>query len=454
MHRHHKRTPYASNAFPVESYHWDCNDSGLFYYGEAFAGHAADRVYQAGYISPINPFVPSGWIGTCKFPQITAGGLDDSWQHGADLFGVYHDLLGFLPGRGSGVPKNVRYRVTNNVITSQVAGMVVNGMWQTTENTPLMIQGDGIDSLEPQYSCNNANRLFNSIKSGDNVAWKQHLDRAAPLYAALDGISGVPPNDGGFHASFDHYYDNLSARQCHDKPLPCKLVNGKNSTTCVSEEQAEAVYRLGHWEYSQIYRDNSNSLSASAGSLGVWVLELASHIREVVAGKRDVIYFHNVAHDGSVSRLLSILQIDTMVWPGMGSEVVFEIYRKKASSGSGDKCNHDNCLRHFIRATAEATSVCGTVASATSWPSECGSQSRVASACSCLGLPATKTSAPAPTATPVDGQYYVRVLFGGKILKSSHPDLGVLDMVPVQSLLNYFDDLVGKAGSDIKASCQ
>lgn len=33
-------------------------------------------------------------------------------------------------------------------------------------------------------------------------------------------------------------------------------------------------------------------------------------------------YFHNIAHDGSVSPLLGFLQISTMVWPGMGSEVI------------------------------------------------------------------------------------------------------------------------------------
>ena len=41
-----------------------------------------------------------------------------------------------------------------------------------------------------------------------------------------------------------------------------------------------------------------------------------------------MIYRHNIAHDGSVSRLLSILQVDVMVWVGMGSEVVFEVYSK------------------------------------------------------------------------------------------------------------------------------
>lgn len=89
----------------------------------------------------MNPFVSSGWVGSCQFPQITPGGLDDSWQHGADLYGVYHDLLGFLPDRDDANYRDkVTYRITNNVITSQVAGMVINGMWDTTEDFPLHIQ--------------------------------------------------------------------------------------------------------------------------------------------------------------------------------------------------------------------------------------------------------------------------------------------------------------------------
>lgn len=84
--------------------------------------------------------MPSGWIGSCQFPQITPGGLDDSWQHGADLYGVYGELLGFLPGRHEDFAEKVKYRVTNNVITSQVAGMLINGMWDTTEPFPLLIQ--------------------------------------------------------------------------------------------------------------------------------------------------------------------------------------------------------------------------------------------------------------------------------------------------------------------------
>ncbi|KAK4934068.1 hypothetical protein LTR66_015745, partial [Elasticomyces elasticus] len=42
IHRHHKRTPYASNTFPVENYPWTCDDESLYYYGAPYPeGHAA-----------------------------------------------------------------------------------------------------------------------------------------------------------------------------------------------------------------------------------------------------------------------------------------------------------------------------------------------------------------------------------------------------------------------------
>jgi len=139
--RHHKRTVYASNSFPVESYGWDCNDQGLFYYGQPTEGRKSSHTYWQGYISPVNPFLPSGFLGSCQFPQITAEGLDDSWQHGKDLYGVYHDLLGFLPNN---VADKVSFRVTQNVITSQVAGMLINGMFGSEAAYPLKIQVSNI----------------------------------------------------------------------------------------------------------------------------------------------------------------------------------------------------------------------------------------------------------------------------------------------------------------------
>ncbi|KAL8380961.1 hypothetical protein RB595_005317 [Gaeumannomyces hyphopodioides] len=127
--------------------------------------------------------------------------------------------------------------------------------------------------------------------------------------------------------------------------------------------------------------------------MGVWVAELAAHLRGAAAGRArggsggdgGVVYRHNVAHDGSVSRLLSVLQLDEMVWPGMGSEVVFELWRRKDASGGGG--------------------------------------------------------------------HFVRTLFSGKVLKSASPALGDMDMVPLDTLLAYFDRLVGDKASLIVDKC-
>lgn len=161
IHRHHKRTPYASNTFPKELYGWDCNDQALFYYGQPInpAGNDSASTYWSVYTSEVNPFSQSGFKGSCQFPQITREGLDDSWQHGKDIFGVYHDLLGFLP---DAMGDKVTYRVTNNQITSQVAGMLIDGMYPPEDSVSLRIQPTGVDSLEPQYSCPKASSLYSS----------------------------------------------------------------------------------------------------------------------------------------------------------------------------------------------------------------------------------------------------------------------------------------------------
>lgn len=401
IHRHHKRTPYAANTFPVETYPWYCDDEGLFYYGAPLptsgANHSAPT-YWSVYTSSSNPLAPEGFNGTCQFPQITRGGLDDSHQHGLDLFSVYHDLLDFIPATYNA--SLVSYRVTNNVITSQVAGMVVGAMYPTAasnQNVALLIQPDSIDSLEPAYTCSAATSLFSSFASGSTTgAWAQHLDDSAPLYAALDTISGVSPSTSAWHVSWDHYFDNLSARLCHQKPLPCSATN---SSLCVAPALADAVFRLGQWEYSYTYRGNALSLPASVASYGIWIAELTQNIRHAVdpgtypdsvdsgnsgtaGSSSSVKYRHNVAHDGSISRLLAILQVEEMVWPGMGAEVIFELFK---------------------------------------------------------GVD--------------DAKSYLRVLWGGRVLRSSNPTLGVMDMVDVDVVLAYFDGLVGVGAARIPGLC-
>lgn len=71
-------------------------------------------------------------------------------------------------------------------------------------------------------------------------------------------------------------YDNLSAKQCHGLRLPCSV---NDTSLCVSQEEANTIYRLGHWEYGHIYRGSETSTAYSALKMGAWFTELAAHLQ-------------------------------------------------------------------------------------------------------------------------------------------------------------------------------
>lgn len=396
IHRHHKRTPYATNAFPVEGDTWFCDDERLFFGGEPTPGTGSAKTHWRVYASDSNPLTPMGFVGTCQYPQITGDGLIDSRQHGTDIKKVYQGMLHFLPEKFD--RDTITYRVTNNIITSQVASQAIVGMWpgHTNLDHDLLIQQSSIDSLEPAYACNAAKKLYGSYGPGSSSNnWTTHLSQSAPLKKRLDKLSGVKSSASDWSNSWDHYFDNLSTRLCHQKELPCNI---EDPSDCVTMEEAEKVFRLGEYEYSFIYRDSEKSLRASIASYGIWVGELVHNLRiriaeleavtEVSAESASVRYRHNFAHDGSVARLLSILQADQMVWPGMGAEVVFELFSENSGMGGGARC------------------------------------------------------------------YYLRVLWGGQILRSSHPAFDLMDMVPVDTFFAYADGLVGVRGSKIPNMCR
>ncbi|KAJ7460998.1 histidine phosphatase [Mycena galericulata] len=378
--RHHKRTPYSSNTFFKEDITWDCTGEGPVEYGKGPSGVSSDVavIQWQAFINPQNPWtttVGPGFVNTtCQLPQITSDGLVDSHTHGSDIRSVYAERLGLGQKLD---PSLVQIRVTNNDITSQVAGALLKGLFPETDNVAVLIQSDTYDSLEPVYSCPAANSLFSAYTT-DSTNWTTHLNDAAPLYAKLDSVSGIATDDsGGWHTSFDHYFDNLSAKLCHGKPLPCSV---NDTSLCVTKDEANTVFRLGNWEYSYYFRDAPSSTQYSAWHYGAWFLELKAHLEAVVAGQSKTKYFHNIAHDGSVAPALGFLQISNMVWPGMGSEIVFEVYKNKKQA------------------------------------------------------------------------YFLRVLWGGQPMVTSTP-MGTLDMIPIETMLDYIDSMIG-SGANLLTACQ
>lgn len=306
---------------------------------------------------------------------------------------MYIDLLHFLPSTYDA--NKLSFRVTNNVITSQVAGQVAAGLYPSLagDSVPVIVQPSSIDSLEPTYSCPAATKLYASYGVGSsNPAWLAPLNASSTksLFAILDTISGVNASDPAWHNWVDHYFDNLSAKLCHAKQLDC---DPTNSSLCITPELADAIFRRGLYEYSYIYRDNSSSLPASTASYGIFLAELAQNIRHAMSAQssdiaastitNSILWRHNIAHDGSISRLLSILQLDMMVWPGMGSEVVFELWKSRSS-----------------------------------------------------------------------GCWFVRILWKGEVLKSSSPTLnGEGGMISAQQFLGYIDGLVGEKAVKVPGLC-
>lgn len=271
IHRHHKRTAYASNLLPG-----DIKETYL------------------------------------NYPQITTGGKIDSFNHGKDLYGVYHYLLDFIPEEYDA--SKVQYRVTNNNITTQVFNSLIKAMYPAYNITPELRSQD---NLEPNLDCHQADDLKKLIRS--TPIWYEESNMT--IYNELaeqDGINstGYP----GFFGTIDHFFDNLSSKTC------------AGDAVNVTDSQFKTVMKLGHWEYDYTFRASPNATDYGIYRYGNFTLELASHLQAAIDGSSPVIYKHNIAHDGSIAALTSLIkdftEIKSFRWPGMGSEYVFELYKK------------------------------------------------------------------------------------------------------------------------------
>ena len=147
------------------------------------------------------------------------------------------------------------------MITSQVASGLLKGLFplSSPQYISAFIEQSSFDSLEPTYPCPTASTILNNYTTGSGgQEWQTHLTQAASLYAKLDQVSGISsPDTAGWHASFDQcvlfffpsfliylrpllitclssYYDNLSAKQCHGKSLPCSV---NDTSICVTQDE-------------------------------------------------------------------------------------------------------------------------------------------------------------------------------------------------------------------------
>jgi hypothetical protein len=81
-----------------------------------------------------------------------------------------------------------------------VAGALFKGFYPSSSSIVALQQIASSDSLTPEYPCPAANALRSAYQSTTN--WAAHLNDpdTVALFKRLDAVSGVDPNDFGWHS--------------------------------------------------------------------------------------------------------------------------------------------------------------------------------------------------------------------------------------------------------------
>ncbi|KAJ5158716.1 Histidine phosphatase superfamily clade-2 [Penicillium coprophilum] len=301
LQRHQRRTPY--NILPGgenQAYHCD-NVRPYLYAGPN----------SANGIQPM-PITP----------QITIGGVEDGYQHGKDLWSVYGKKLGLIPKK----PNNrVWFRSSESALTQASAGTVLRGMWpHHKEALPLHQMVSSVNTVNAGYSCPAVGSILSSIKS--STQWKEHLAVTEELRSKLGVMLGA--TDNSWQNTFDHFSDNFQGRLCNGYRLPCSL---SNPSACVTMQMAEEVFRAGDWEWNCYWRSNPEVVKYIQVVEGLFIGEIISRLQAVLDGNSSLDYSHIFIHDGDIGPILGSLGIEALRWPGMASNVAFEVWE------TGDK---------------------------------------------------------------------------------------------------------------------
>ncbi|KAL4862134.1 hypothetical protein BDV12DRAFT_179288 [Aspergillus spectabilis] len=326
LQRHQRRTPY--NILPGgENHEYNC-DTILPHVFSAPSGHGPSplQVYGQAYTEPTNPFLTNYVNGSCQYPQLTIGGYLDAYQHGRDLHNLYSKKLGLIPGHLHENDKRVWFRSSTAALTQGSAGGVLRGLWpNNTSPLPLHQQASSVDTLNRGFPCNVRSTLLSAIQS--TPEWNEHIDVTAPLRTYLADIFNANDSPDWLN-TWDHFADNFQARLCNGYSLPCSL---SDPSQCVTQDQAYQAFRAGDWMYNYWWRRNPNVTEYIQSIEGMFIAEMVRKFEAVAERKSDVVYSHTFAHDGDIAPLLGALGIRALRWPGMGSNLAFELWETSTS---------------------------------------------------------------------------------------------------------------------------
>lgn len=295
-----------------------CDNILPYLYAGPASGQVPLQIYAKTYTDSSNPFAMESVQGTCQYPQLTVGGLLDGYQHGRDIRALYGDKLGLLPSYPD--ERKVWFRSSSSPLTQDSAGGVLRGIWPFHYGAiPLHQQAASVDTVNGGYSCPAQSTVLSAIESSDK--WKEHMSATQPLRDTLATMFDA--NTNNWMSTFDHFADNFQARLCNGYELPCSR---SDRSQCVTQAQADEVFRAGDWEWNYYWRENENATLYIQLVEGLFIKEILGRIEAVANGKSDLVYSHNFVHDGDIGPVLGALGIEQLRWPAMASNIAFEIW--------------------------------------------------------------------------------------------------------------------------------
>eukprot|EP00123_Amoebidium_parasiticum_P003711 comp15005_c1_seq1/m.11617 comp15005_c1_seq1/g.11617 ORF comp15005_c1_seq1/g.11617 comp15005_c1_seq1/m.11617 type:complete len:281 (-) comp15005_c1_seq1:12-854(-) len=164
----------------------------------------------------------------------------------------------------------------------------------------------------------------------DSPAWLKYLKTAQPILDQLDAVlatKGVP----GWQKMVNFFFDNIAARLCNNKPLPCSK---DDPQLCIDMGLAEEVFRLALWEFRQKYIVD-HGLSRLRLTLGPLLTTILSNMQSALSDQHmgPRLHFYS-GHDDTLTPLLGALNITFTSWPAYGSALAIELWRPVSGEGA------------------------------------------------------------------------------------------------------------------------
>lgn len=258
----------------------------------------------------------NGWL--LSVPPTHYWGLLDGYEHGRDLWAIYGEKLHLFPS--SPDQDNVWFRSSSSDLTQGTASGVLRGIWPNYQGSlPLHQQASSIDTVDKGFPCPERSKILSDIQSTDE--WNEHLAVTQTLRNRLTAMFNANTSD--WMSTMDHFADNFQARLCNGYELPCGRFN---QSDCVTHGEAYEVFRAGDWEWNYRWRRNGNAKRYIQLVEGLFIGEVLRRLEAVGRGESPLVYSHNFIHDGDIGPVLGALGIKALRWPGMASNIAFEVW--------------------------------------------------------------------------------------------------------------------------------